>query len=229
MDASTTHYPKPTIVFVPGAFHTSAHFEPISALLNQASFPTTTVEIPTTARAKTASYRDDVYAIRSLLERLVEEDGKEVLLALHSYGGVPGCQTVSGLERSKRKAEGKPGGVIHVLFIAALLVEQGQGMAAALEGGKAPPWAVFKVRKGLTSVVSRMACNTISNRMVFFTLLTRRPSSTAIFLPRMRNIGILCWCQSRPVRRLLMWLKCVMILMYRLRICFAQMILCLVC
>ncbi|KAK3168974.1 hypothetical protein OEA41_005422 [Lepraria neglecta] len=144
MDGSKTTHPRPTIVFVPGAFHTSVHFEPISAVLNQASFPTTTVELPTTAQATTASYRDDVYAIRSVLERLVEEDGKEVLLALHSYGGVPGCQTVSGLERSKRKAEGRPGGVIHVLFIAALLVEQGQGMAAALEGGKAPSWAVFK-------------------------------------------------------------------------------------
>lgn len=79
-----------------------------------------------------------------MLEKLVEGDGKEVTLALHSYGGVPGCQTVSGLERSKRKLEGKPGGIVHVLFIAALLVEQGHGMAAALEGGKAPSWAVFK-------------------------------------------------------------------------------------
>ena len=160
MDVSKTHYLKPTIVFVPGAFHTSAHFEPISALLNQASFPTTTVEIPTTARAKTASYRDDVYAIRFVLDKLVEEDGREVMLALHSYAGVPGCQTVSGLERSKRKAEGKSGGVVHVLFIAALLVEQGRGMADALEGGKAPSWAVFKVKNDPTFLLSRMGCNT---------------------------------------------------------------------
>ena len=71
------------------------------------------------------------------------------MLAAHSYGGVPGCQTVSGLERSKRKAEGKPGGVVHVLFIAALLVEQNQKLVEALEGGKLPPFAVFKVRKSV--------------------------------------------------------------------------------
>ena len=140
MDAS-----KPTIVFVPGAFHTSVHFEPMSALLNEASFPTTTVDLPTTARARTASYKDDVYAVRSVLETLVKEGGKEVVVALHSYGGVPGCQTISGLERSRRKAEGRPGGVIHVLFIAALLVEQGQKLADALQGGKRPEWAVFRV------------------------------------------------------------------------------------
>lgn len=100
-----------------------------------------------------------------MLEKLVEGDGKEVTLALHSYGGVPGCQTVSGLERSKRKLEGKPGGIVHVLFIAALLVEQGHGMAAALEGGKAPSWAVFKVRNSIlvqsnpTFFVSTTGCD----------------------------------------------------------------------
>ncbi len=144
-DASTSIRQKPTIVFVPGAFHTEMHFAPISDFLSQHSFPTTTAELPTTARATTATYRDDVYAIRSVLEKLVVEDGKDVMLALHSYGGVPGCQTVNGLERSRRKAEGKPGGVVHILFVAALLVEQNQRMADALEGGKAPPWAVFKV------------------------------------------------------------------------------------
>ncbi len=146
MDASEAHHPRPTIVFVPGAFHIEAHFQPISSLLNRASFPTVTVSLPTTSQATACSYRDDVYAIRSVLETLVEEEGKEVLLAVHSYGGVPGCQTVCGLERSKRKAEGKSGGIVHVLFITALLVEQGRRMAEALEGGKAPNWAVFKVR-----------------------------------------------------------------------------------
>lgn len=141
---------KPTVVLVPGAFHTSAHFEPVRALLNQMSFPTAIAELPTTVYASTASYRDDVYAIRSLLEKLIEGDGKDVMLACHSYGGVPGCQTVSGLEISERKKAGKAGGIVHVLFITSLLVEQGQGMAAALEGGKAPSWAVFKVRRALS-------------------------------------------------------------------------------
>jgi len=144
MDGSKTHPQKPTIVFVPGAFHTKAHFAPITARLNALSFPTAVVELPTTARAIEASYRDDVHATRSALETLILQDGKDVMLAPHSYGGVPGCQAVSGLEKSKREADGKPGGVVHVLFIAALLVEQGGKMAAALDGGKAPPWAVFK-------------------------------------------------------------------------------------
>lgn len=136
---------NPTIVFDPGAFHVKAHFAPISALLTQNSYPKVTVELPTTVKATTAKYPDDVHAIRSVLEKLVEEEGKEVMLTPCSYAGVPGCQSVSGLGRSSRKAAGKAGGVVHVLFIAALLVEQGEAMVKALEGGKALDWAVFKV------------------------------------------------------------------------------------
>ena len=145
-NVSPTIHRKPTIVFVPGAFHTEAHFAPISDLLRKSDSPVITIDLPTTAQAKTATYRDDVYAIRSVLETEVLEKGNKVLLAAHSYGGVPACQTVSGLERKKREGEGKPGGVVHVLFITALLVEQNRKMAEALEGGKAPSWAVFKVR-----------------------------------------------------------------------------------
>lgn len=138
------HHQTPTIVFVPDAFHVEAHFVPLCELLNQASFPMAVIDLPTTARAKTASYVEDVHAIRSLLEKLIEE-GKEVILAAHSYGGVPACQSVSGFERSKRQSQGKPGGVVHVLFVTALLVEQNRRMVEALEGGKAPSWAVFRV------------------------------------------------------------------------------------
>ena len=141
MDASPSYHRRPTVVFVPGAFH----FTPISDLLRKSSVPTTTVDLPTTARATTATYGDDVYAVRSVLESEILKNGHKVLPAAHSYGGVPACQAVSGLESKKQEAEGKPGGVIHVLFVMALLVERNQRMAEALEGGKAPSWAVFKV------------------------------------------------------------------------------------
>lgn len=210
MGPSQTNSPKPTIVFVPGAFHTEAHFVPISALLHEISFPTITVELPTTARANTATYRDDVYAIRSVLETEVVENGKEVMLAAHSYGGVPACQTVSGLERSKRKAEGKAGGIVHVLFIAALLVEQDQKMADALEGGKTPPWAVFKVRKSLCNLDNLMLYLLYLNlmqdflrRMVFFSPSTQSLSFMVIFRLRKQNIGILFSFQNLPAKRLL--------------------------
>ncbi|CAD6580718.1 MAG: hypothetical protein ASARMPREDX12_000248 [Alectoria sarmentosa] len=132
---------KPTIVFVPGAFHTPKHFIPITELLQKSSYPSVTVSLPSIgAQAATATLTDDIQAIRSVLEKLIEEEGKDVVVAAHSYGGVPACQTVTGLEKSERANGGKKGGVIHVLFIAALLVEEGKALADALGGGL-PPWA----------------------------------------------------------------------------------------
>lgn len=100
MSSPTVTICKPTIVSVPGAFHTPNHFRPISILLEASSYQAITVALPSIgARASSATYRDDVHAIRSTLQELVEGEGKDVLLALHSYGAVPGCQTVGGLKK----------------------------------------------------------------------------------------------------------------------------------
>ena len=88
-----------------------------------------------------------MYAIQALLKRLVEGDDKEILLAVHSYGAVPACQSISGLERSKRKADGKPGVLVHILFVSAILVEQTSRLDAATEAAKASSWAVLEISK----------------------------------------------------------------------------------
>lgn len=145
--ASTIPPSKPTIVFVPGAFHTPDHFRPMSDLLRQSSYPSVTLSLPSIGElAATFAPGDDIRAIRSELEKLVENEGKDVVMAMHSYGGVPGSQTVTGLEKSVRTKEGKKGGVIHILFIAALVLENGQSLVEALGGGL-PPWAVADVSK----------------------------------------------------------------------------------
>lgn len=77
-----------------------------------------------------------------MLEKLIEEEGKDVILAPHSAGGIPGCQTIS--EKSSRSKKDQKGGIVHVLFIAALLLAQGQTLLDAL-GGARPSWASFDV------------------------------------------------------------------------------------
>ena len=41
---------------------------------------------------------------------------KDVLLVLHSYGGIPGCGAIEGLEESVRKDIGGKGGVIGCVY-----------------------------------------------------------------------------------------------------------------
>ena len=136
---------KPAIVLVPGTFHTPTHFQPLSERFQRLSYPTHTVALPSIGEeAATATLQDDINAIRSPLERFVD-DGKEVVLVLHSYSGIPGCQTVKGLEKTKRAEEGNEGGVIQVLFMAAFLPQEGQNVTDAL-GGASLPWSKADVR-----------------------------------------------------------------------------------
>ncbi|CAD6587374.1 MAG: hypothetical protein ASARMPREDX12_002827 [Alectoria sarmentosa] len=46
---------------------------------------------------------------------------KDVVIVMHSYGAVPGCQAITNIERSHRIKEGKKGGVISLFFIGGLL------------------------------------------------------------------------------------------------------------
>lgn len=99
---------KLTMVFVPGAFHTPAHFQSISELLYQSGCISGAISLPSLGNyAATFAPGDDIRGIRSRLETLVEQDGKDIVLVMHSYGGVPVCQTVTGLEKSARVGSGK--------------------------------------------------------------------------------------------------------------------------
>ena len=63
---------------------------------------------------------------------------KDVLLVLHSYGGVPGCGAINGLEKSVRESRGGRGGVIGCVFIAAMLPLKGQSLSDVLRDWKFP-------------------------------------------------------------------------------------------
>ena len=60
--------------------------------------------------------------------RPIERDSgnKDVVLVMHSSGAVSGCQAITNLERSHRVKEGKKGGVISLILIGGLLVNEGE-------------------------------------------------------------------------------------------------------
>ena len=137
---------KPTIVLVPGAFHTPAHFLPLTKILHESSYPTVCVSLPSIGAqaGSSAGYAEDVGAIRSTVEKLIEDEGRDVMLVMHSYGGVPGCQTVCGLGKTAREKGGEEGGVVHMLFMNTVLAEPGQTIFDVF-GGQMPPWAKVDV------------------------------------------------------------------------------------
>ena len=63
------------------------------------------------------SIQDDAAAPEyKLLYPLIEQEGKEVLLYLHSYAGFPGSTAIKGYSKAERLQRGKQGGIIGLIY-----------------------------------------------------------------------------------------------------------------
>ena len=121
---------KPTIVFVHGAWHNVSSWDVVRSKLP--SYPTVAVPLASTGgnAAEVTSHLQDVAVVRQELEKLIKDDGKDVVLVMHSYGGTAGSGAVLGLEKARRQQHGEKGGVVGCLFIAAVIVPKGTSVNA---------------------------------------------------------------------------------------------------
>ncbi|KAF5025651.1 hypothetical protein F66182_2257 [Fusarium sp. NRRL 66182] len=130
---------KPTIVFAPGAWHTADCYDIVRTQLAARDWVTEAVEYPSVgAEPPNKGLADDVSAVRAVLERLADE-GKKIVLVVHSYGGLVGANAVEGLGYKQRAQEGKAGGLIQLVYLSAFVMPKGKGVLDLL-GGQYLPW-----------------------------------------------------------------------------------------
>ncbi|KAF5262503.1 hypothetical protein FOXYS1_6772 [Fusarium oxysporum] len=130
---------NPTIVFAPGAWHTADCYDVVRKELHAKGWETEAVDYPSVgAEPPTKGLSDDVAAVRAVVEKLVEE-GKKVMVVVHSYGGLVGAEAVKGLGLKQRAQEGKTGGVIQLVYLSAFVMPKGASILGAL-GGQYLPW-----------------------------------------------------------------------------------------
>ena len=138
----------PTVVWIPGVCHVPAHFDGVSKILAARGIDSTAIALPTVgAEATTVPPGVDAKAVRSELEKLVNGEGRELVVVGHSYGGNVLSQVVRGLERSKRAKEGKQGGIVRAVWMTAFVLKEGDSNLAILqrEGDVLPDWVAFEV------------------------------------------------------------------------------------
>jgi len=136
---------KPTIIFATGAWHTPDCYDSTRAQLHQRGWETEAVTYPSVgAEPPTKGLADDVAALRSCLER-VADAGKDIVLVVHSYGGLVGQNAVEGLGAAQRAKAGKKGGVLIFVYLAAFVAPKGASIKGML-GGQYLPWMKFDVR-----------------------------------------------------------------------------------
>jgi pimeloyl-ACP methyl ester carboxylesterase len=144
----TTQKVLPTIVLVHGAWHQPANYQTFIDALSSAGFSVLTPRLPSCTNDYTTppsvSVPEDVAVIKTVLMERVNA-GEDVLLLMHSYGGLVGTEAVTAdLLRTTRAARGQPGGVIHLLYLCAYVLEPGTSIIDICKAaGLFPNWSQF--------------------------------------------------------------------------------------
>ena len=132
---------KPVVLFVHGSWHSPAHFKPIVDLFQSTGYRALCPRLPTlNPPQSTTSLPDDAACIRSELKTLIEDEGEDVIVAMHSYGGIVGTEAVDAVwNKQSRQARGQPGGVLRLLYICAFVLPLNASLVSGF-GGQIPPF-----------------------------------------------------------------------------------------
>lgn len=120
----------PTIVIIPGCWHQASTFTALRANLETTN-PTVSRSLPScyngpNAPSPPVTQATDVAFVRNELIMPLLDEGKDVIVFMHSYGGSPGSGAVKGLGPDTRAAQGKRGAVVGMVYLATLLVPEGE-------------------------------------------------------------------------------------------------------
>ncbi|OGM40179.1 hypothetical protein ABOM_010985 [Aspergillus bombycis] len=120
---------SPAIVLLHGAFHTPVHYAEFTAALRSKGHKVHVPRLPSMngARPPNADLYSDTEFVRSYVESLVEA-GREVVVFMHSYGGLVGTNALVGLGAETRTQQGRPGGVVLFIFLSAFAVREKTSM-----------------------------------------------------------------------------------------------------
>jgi len=122
----------PIVIFVPGAWHTPDCFDPTTSILQAAGYTTEGVTLPSVGSelkgiTPPQDWEEDVTAIRSVLFKHIEA-GSDVILVAHSYGGTVSSEACRGMGKAERKAQDLDGGVVKLVYLAAVVNDIGGSM-----------------------------------------------------------------------------------------------------
>lgn len=136
---------KPVIFILHGAWHSPEYFEPVKPRLEALGYTIVCPPLRTIgAVPPTLTLYDDAAQVRAELDLLVE-NGEDVFLVMHSYGGMVGTEAAAGLGKEERSKRALNGGVIGLLYVCAFMLPLGHHLCTAI-GGELAPFIKAEVR-----------------------------------------------------------------------------------
>lgn len=147
---------KPTIVFVPGAWHSASVWDKVTSLLEAQHYKCVSVTLPTTISDPSKSFVDDFQAIRDAITAETSQK-RDVVVVMHSYGGAVGASAIKGLTPQKQDTSttlaDESGHVIGLAMMASGFGPSGVTFLEAV-GGKPPPAWELNLETGFSDLVA---------------------------------------------------------------------------
>ncbi|KAJ5660695.1 uncharacterized protein N7484_000067 [Penicillium longicatenatum] len=155
------------IVICHGSYHSTAPYEPFLQALNSRGYETYCPQRPTADLSRhnvgdlnnpdfdrgpgpegLASDFEDVVVLNEILEKLIQQEGKQVLLVGHSSGGWMATQAaIPKLQYKTRQENGQPGGLIGLFYYAAFAIPVNESISGFFQPKDGsfymPPWLRF--------------------------------------------------------------------------------------
>ncbi|KAM0561362.1 hypothetical protein ACHAPJ_003242 [Fusarium lateritium] len=137
---SSINNEKPVILIVTGAWHPPQCYEALKTELTALGYKCVIPLMPSMGHAaRGVSWRDDKNKILGTAAPYFEE-GRQVVLVGHSYGGIPSAASTQNEGVQERAARGLKGGFHSIIFLAAFAVPvRGWDLLTTL-GGQWPEW-----------------------------------------------------------------------------------------
>ena len=126
---------KPSYISVPGSWHSAETWSKVTTLLEEQGLHTCSVTLPTTSGDVTAEFGDDVKAVQTAIHDQTKQN-RDVVLVLHSYGGVVGQSAVKGATERTDEA----GRVIGIVNVATGFTIAGMAFLDGTGGQPPPIW-----------------------------------------------------------------------------------------
>lgn len=135
---------KPVIYILHGSWHSPLFFESARRKFELLGYTVICPQQPSTgAVPPTNTLYDDADLVRAELELLIEH-GQDVVLVMHSYGGMVGTQAAAGLGKAEREKRGQAGGVARLFYACSFILPLGHHLCTAI-GGELAPFIQSKV------------------------------------------------------------------------------------
>lgn len=147
---------KPSFILVPGAWHRAETWDKITSILEAEGYTCISVSLPSTMGNPAAGLWNDVMAIQEAIQSQTSQ-GRDVILIVHSYGGLIGSSSIKGFARkhhdSSVPSSTSSGHVIGMAMMATGFAITGKSFLETT-GGKPPPFWIADTEAGFATLIA---------------------------------------------------------------------------